>query len=159
MKKFAQRPNAARQGGFTLIELLIVISIIAILAVTVFVALDPVKRFADARNSRRWADVDNILTAVHQSIVDNKGALPTGLTTGMVETQLGTDATGCNTCGSATACVDLSTPLSKYLKNMPLDAGTGTAGKTGYSIIVDANNIVTISACNAESGSVINVSR
>jgi len=38
--------------GFTLIELLVVIAIISILAVVVFVALDPVKRFADARNSK-----------------------------------------------------------------------------------------------------------
>lgn len=37
--------------GFTLIEILVVIAIIAILATVVFVALDPVTRFADARNA------------------------------------------------------------------------------------------------------------
>ena len=37
--------------GFTLIELLIVIAIIAVLAGAVFVALDPLTRFRDARNA------------------------------------------------------------------------------------------------------------
>ena len=44
------------QDGFTLIELLIVIVIIAALAVTVFVALNPVKRIKDAHDSRRASD-------------------------------------------------------------------------------------------------------
>jgi len=63
--------------GFTLIELLVVIAILAILATVVFVALDPATRFADARNSRRWNDVNSILTAVHECIVDNDGILTT----------------------------------------------------------------------------------
>ena len=42
-----------KRRGFTLIELLVVIAIISILAVVVFVALDPVTRFQDARDSRR----------------------------------------------------------------------------------------------------------
>ncbi|EKD47532.1 MAG: hypothetical protein ACD_66C00019G0006, partial [uncultured bacterium] len=40
--------------GFTLIELLIVIAIIAILAAAIFVALDPVTRFQEARDARRY---------------------------------------------------------------------------------------------------------
>jgi prepilin-type N-terminal cleavage/methylation domain-containing protein len=36
-----------KQKGLTLIEILVVIALIAILATVVFVALDPVKRFAD----------------------------------------------------------------------------------------------------------------
>lgn len=139
--------------GFTLIELLIVIAIIAILAVTVFVALDPVTRFRDARNSRRWADVDNVLTAVHEYIVDHGGSLPAGLTAGMTETQLGTAGSGCGTCGAAAACLDLSATLSAYLKSMPVDP-QGTAAQTGYSVAVDNNNLVTIKACRAESAAV-----
>lgn len=148
--------------GFTLIELLVVIGIISLLSVVVFVALDPVKRFSDARNSTRFTDVNNILTAVHEYIVDNKGALPAGLSTSMAETQLGTCASGGATLcsGAAAACVNLSTPLAKYLKSMPIDKGTGaTASTSGYSVTVDANNIVTIKSCMAENGETVEVSR
>src|ERR1700730_10103182 len=81
--------------GFTLIELLVVIAIIAALAVVVFVALNPAQRLRDARDARRTSDVDPLLTAIHSAIVDNKGTLPSGLSTGMVESQLGTAVTGC----------------------------------------------------------------
>ncbi len=150
-----------KQKGFTLIELLVVISIIALLAVTVFVALDPVKRFADARNSRRWSDVNEMITAVHEYIVDNKGAFPAGLSTGLVATQLGSCATGGATLcsGAAAACVNLATPLAKYLKAMPFDNKVGSATSTAYKVEVDANNIVTITACASENGEVISVSR
>ncbi|MEI8232430.1 MAG: type II secretion system protein [bacterium] len=153
-------PNIKK--GFTLIELLVVIAIIALLSVVVFVALDPVKRFADARNSTRYTNVSEILTAVHEYIVDNKGSLPTGLTTSMVETQLGSCASGGATLctGAAAACVNLATPLTKYLKSMPIDQGTGaTASTSGYTVTVDANNIVTIKSCLAENAASVQVSR
>ncbi len=163
------------QSGFTLIELLIVIVIISALAVTVFVALNPVKRTRDAREARRTSDIETILTAIHIFVVDNKGALPAGLTTGMAITQLGTAGAGCNlvaanvpaawttatpTCQiAATACVNLTAPLTPYLKTIPIDPKGTTGGvtpitldatKTGYAISVDANNIVQVSACGGE---------
>ena len=46
--------------GFTLIELLLVIGIIAVLAIVVFVSLDPVKRFSDARDARRVSDLQSM---------------------------------------------------------------------------------------------------
>jgi len=149
------------QHGFTLIELLVVIAIIAILAVTVFVALDPVTRFADARNSRRYADTQSILTAIHEYIVDNDGSLPTGLSTSLAETQLGTCVSGGATLcsGAAAACVNLSTPLAPYLKTIPFDNQNGSAATTGYSVAVDSNNLITISACGAENSEVIEASR
>ncbi|MDH5533934.1 MAG: type II secretion system GspH family protein [Candidatus Pacebacteria bacterium] len=158
MKKFLSK---TKQKGFTLIELLVVIAIIAILAVSVFVALDPVTRFADARNSRRWSDVNSYLTAVHQYIVDNGGALPTGMTTSMVETQIGTCPSGGDTiCTSAAgACVNLTAPLAKYLKTLPQDSDTGSAATTGYSVSVDANNLITIKSCSAENSEIVEVSR
>jgi prepilin-type N-terminal cleavage/methylation domain-containing protein len=147
--------------GFTLIELLVVITIIAALAVTVFVALNPAGRLSNARDARRTADVDSILTAIHEYTVDNKGTLPTGLSAGMVETELGTGtstvcggvSTGGCTTAAATACVDLTTPLNKYLKAMPIDPkGTPTwaAGNTGYDVLVDTNGLVTVRACGTE---------
>jgi len=155
----------SKNRGFTLIELLIVIAIIAALAVTVLAALNPAKRLSDSRDSRRTSDVDTILTSIHEYIVDNKGTLPTGLSSGMVETQLGTAVTGCaiatggcSVVGTAT-CVDLTTPLAKYLKSLPIDPKAGTAGLTNYSVTVDTNNIVTIKACGTEGSSNISASR
>ena len=145
--------------GFTLIELLVVIAIMAILATVVFVALNPVQRFQDARNSRRTSDVDSILTAIHEYIVDNNGALPAGIAT--TEKQIGSCATGGSTActGAGAACLDLSTLLAKYLKSMPLDPSAGSAATTKYSVIADANNIVTVKACAAENGALIQASR
>ena len=161
--------HLSSRKGFTLIELLIVVAIISALAIAVFVALDPAKRLKDANDARRAADADTILTAIHASIVDNKGTLPTGLTTSMAETQLGTGVSGCaiatGGCASvAAACVDLSgaAVLGKYLKSMPIDilgGTTYTAAKTGYTVTVDANNIVTIKACGTQGTTNISVSR
>jgi prepilin-type N-terminal cleavage/methylation domain-containing protein len=138
---------------FTLIELLVVITIISTLAVVVFVALNPGQRLKDARDARRTSDVDSLLTAMHEYIVDNKSATPGGLST--VEQQLGTATTGCaiSTGGcsvTATACLDLATPLAKYLKAIPTDPLDGTAGETGYSAVQDSNGLVTIRACSTE---------
>lgn len=157
--------KSALRKGFTLIELLIVITVIAALAAVVFVALNPSQRLKDARDARRVSDVQTILTAIHASIVDNKGTLPTGLTTGMSETQLGTGASGCAIATGgcsvvATACVNLTTPMTKYLKTMPIDPTTTfSASQSGYSVTVDANNIVTIKACGTEGTTNISASR
>ncbi len=150
--------------GFTLIEILLVVAIMAILAVVVLVALDPMKRFKDTRDARRHTDIQNILSAIHLSVVDNKGSLPTGLSNGMAEAQLGTDGSGCTIssggCAVVTApCLDLSTPLVKYLKSIPIDPNGGSAGKTNYSVVVDSNGIVTVKACNTEGGTNISISR
>ena len=49
--------SARNKFGFTLIELLIVIVVIAIVAVIVFIALNPLARFQEARDSARISDV------------------------------------------------------------------------------------------------------
>lgn len=178
LANFNNKSSVFRQAGFTLIELLIVITIIATLAVTVFVALNPAQRLKDAKDARRTSDIDSILTAIHQAIVDNKGSVPSNLPAAGTERQLGigdaTVATGCGTaiatngCNTPTltACADLMTGainVSKYLKTMPIDPSGGTtytAVKTGYSVARDANDIITITACNKEgTGANIQVSR
>lgn len=156
--------------GFTLIELLVVVAIIAALAVTVFVALNPAQRLADANDARRVTDADSILTAIHTYIVDNKGAYPSGLASPTTEVQLGTGLAGvcspvtsggCSVAAS-TACLNLATPLANYLKSMPIDPIGGTtydATKTGYTVAVDANGIVTVKACGTQGTTNISVSR
>jgi len=153
--------------GFTLIELLVVITIIAALAVTVFVALNPSQRLSNARDARRTSDVDTILTALHEYIVDNKGSYPPGLSAGMPEVQLGTSTSGCalavGACSTGgAACVDIGTSSAKYLKSVPIDplgTPTYTSAKTGYDVQIDTNGLVTVKACATEGSSSIQSSR
>ena len=50
--------------GFTLIELLVVIGILAILAVAAILVLNPAQLFAEARDSQRINDMNNLKSAV-----------------------------------------------------------------------------------------------
>ncbi|MEI8097077.1 MAG: hypothetical protein WCG73_03150, partial [Candidatus Moraniibacteriota bacterium] len=134
-----------------------------LVAVVVIVALDPSTRFKNTRDARRLSDIQSILTAVRQYIVDNKGTLPPGLST--YERQLGMGAGNCDTSGgsicsanSGTDCLNLSTDLEKYLKTIPFDP-TGTPERTQYTLQVDANGIVTVRACASEDASISSISR
>ena len=50
--------------GFTLIELIIVIALIALLATTVILVINPVKIFQEARDSQRIADLGQMNSAM-----------------------------------------------------------------------------------------------
>jgi len=153
-----------KQKGFTLIELLVVIVILIALSVIIFVALNPLKRTRDARDRRRALDIENILTAVHQDIIDSKGHLPNGLSTSMPETQIGTSTGSCEIssggcAATPSACVNLSTSLEEYLKSIPEDPNYGSANRTGYTIEVNKYNIVTVRACYVENLTSLSQSR
>lgn len=155
-----------RKKGFTLIELLIVIAVIVVLAAAVFVALNPAKRFADARNSRRSSDVASILNAIKTDQVDNGGtyvASVAALTAGN-NYVIGTNAAGCNSgCTAKTtqaACVDLTALVTEgYLGSVPFDPSSGAATFTDYYLTRNSSGTVEVGACDAESGVTISVSR
>ena len=154
--------------GFTLIEILLVVAILSILLVVVFAALNPATRLADTRNARRWNDVNQYLTAVHECLVDNGGTYATcGLTNdGTVREIVNTGiATGCNTVCTGVAaagnCADLETELvtnQAYLGSLPLDPGGVTTDHTEYTVRAN-NGIVTVASCSAEGGESISVAR
>ncbi|MBI4117878.1 MAG: prepilin-type N-terminal cleavage/methylation domain-containing protein [Parcubacteria group bacterium] len=151
--------------GFTLVELLIVITIIVILAAIIFIAVDPPKRFSQARNARRWAEVRSILEAIVEYAADNNGSLPSGIDATVGSSQvLGTAASGCNTvCGATTtvsACLDISGSLvDTYLSSIPLDPLTGTAAITDYYVNKTASGRITVGSCDPELSQTISVSR
>ena len=161
--------------GFTLIELLIVIAIIAILAAVVFVALDPLTRFQDARDSSRWADVSGLISAIKVYQVDNGGAYLAEITALDNETvyMIGTADAGCDDsseAGNCTTevvadgnCVDLSGLVTEgYLGNVPISpdgAGTWDSSVTGYTLERESTGIIHIRSCENEHSDEIVVSR
>ena len=146
-------------------ELLIVIGIITILFAVILVAVDPARRFGEARNAARFAESSSILSAILQYQVDNRGNLPAGIDSlpgsGQV---LGTNTTGCNlTCTATrteTACLDMSGSLVEaYLSAIPIDPGSGTSGNTDYFMDKTAGGRLVVGACDPEVGVTVQVKR
>jgi prepilin-type N-terminal cleavage/methylation domain-containing protein len=141
--------------GFTLIELIIVITVIALLAAAVFVAIDPIRRLHESRNARRWSDVTTVLEGVIKYTADNGShySVVSGLTAGQYS-QIGTAGSGCDSgCTAQTtqaACADLSSIGAQYLGSVPRDPSSGTAAETDYYISRGSNNDVTVGACDPE---------
>jgi prepilin-type N-terminal cleavage/methylation domain-containing protein len=166
-------PFSKKNGaGFTLVELLIVIAIIAIIAAVVFVALNPLTRFQDARDADRWSDVNALYTAIKLDQIDNGGAFVSaiaGLSTGIVN-MIGTDTNLCTSYNSVcdtnvsglTNCVDLSDLVTEgYLPEVPISpngAGTWIAGHTGYTIERESTEIIRVRACESENTTEISAS-
>lgn len=139
------------QKGFTLIELLVVIGILAVLLAITLVAINPQRQFQQANDTKRQSDVNTILNAVMQYAADNKGAIPSGITT---TAKIITSTAGA---GNIDLCATL---VSKYIADLPLDPTTGTKApadsvcadvgaiyNTGYTIVKSAtNNRVTVTA-------------
>jgi type IV pilus assembly protein PilA len=145
--------NNLNKRGFTLLEILLVVAAIAILAGIVIIAINPGKQLADTRNAQRRVNVNTILNAVYQYSIDNKGAIPTGVT--QTPTEI------CKTGGSCSGLIDLSvlTANEVYLTAIPTDpTGVSTNG-TGYKISQSANGRITVSAPSAENSATISVTR
>ena len=147
-----------KSRGFTLIELLIVIAIISILAAIIYVAVDPVRRLAEARNAERWSSVNSILNSVLKYTVDNRGSLPGALAsaTAGVNYQIGTAGSGCDgSCGvaaTASVCINLTSDLvDQYISSVPKDPSSGTDAETDYYINKSSNGRILVGACDPES--------
>lgn len=144
------------QKGFTLIELLVVIGILAILLAITLIAINPAARFGQANDTKRRSDISQILSAVGQYQATNAGQLPPELVTAS------SSATAVNNVNFPNLCGQI---VTDFAPSLPVDPSVttnidpnGTSGivdcttatwETGYSIAVDAQGRVTVSAPSA----------
>ena len=162
MKKTAR---ALKHNGFTLIELVLSIAIISILAIVVLAAIKPAQRLADARDARRAQDISQLLSGIHQCVIDKKDSLtmsaclgsPTVGNTYEIVSAAGITS-GCQAkCVNATSdssCLRLDATLTDYFVNLPKDPGGVATNHTGYAITLYANGMTVLEACSAENGTI-----
>lgn len=155
MKLFNNFKN--NEKGFTLIELLVVIGILAVLLAITLIAINPARQFSQANNTKRRSDVGAILNAVNQYMADNKGAVPTGITTTVQDVS----STGANICAVL---------VPQYIAALPSDPKAANKGAavtdcavaydTDYAIVqATGSSRITVSAPNQELQEVISVTR
>lgn len=136
--------NKSFTRGFTLIEILVVIGIIAVLAAIVIVAINPARQFAQARNTQRESNINTILNAVGQNMVDNKGVSLSDTTCPGIDTTPDGDPTNI---GTGAGLVDLSCLVPTYISSsIPFDPTNGSAVDTKYTIEQESTGRYTVCA-------------
>ena len=119
--------------GFTLIELLIVIAILAILAVTVFLVLNPAQLLAEARDVQRLSDLNSVKSAIALYLTTSSS--PAVGENGRM--------TASGTCGFGSACTYLSTSTVDGTGWVNIDL-TGTSGGSSLAALpIDPTNSTT----------------
>ncbi len=146
----------AERRGFTLIELLVVIGILAVLLAITLIAINPARQFSQANNTKRSSDVNAILNAVGQYAADNKGTLPTGITTAAQTVS----NTGADICASLVTQYLAALPVDPLTNNGTPVTNCAAAYNTNYTIVRSAaDNRLTVTAPAAELNAVISVTR
>ena len=123
---------------------LIILGFIAVLAAIVIVAINPARQFAQARNSQRESNVNTILNAIGQNLVDNRGVALSATTCTGIGTVPGATALDI---GTDTGLVNLTCLVPTYLaSSVPLDPTDGTPANTQYTLSIDTNSRYTVCA-------------
>ncbi len=146
-----------RRGGFTLIEIILVIGILGLLLAITLVAINPGKQFSQANNTKRRNDVIAILNAIQQYTIDNKGVLPSSITT---TTQTIQKTSGVDLCGLLVPTYIASLPVDPLTNSGTPVTNCSSSYTTNYTISRSTtNNRLTISAPNAELSATISVNQ
>lgn len=142
-----------QKNGFTLIELLLVLGIISLLVAITIAALSPTRQLATSRNAKRQADVNAILSAVYQYVVD-EGRLPPAIPVGTASEICATDSVDCD------GAISLDVLTGAYIVRIPQDPQLiDTATGTNYWIVRDSGGRITVTAPGAEEGEYVSITR
>lgn len=142
--------------GFTIIELLMVVSLIAILASLVIVAVNPAAHSALARNAERWNHMNMLSNGLYQYRLQHDGALPAGVSETPHEI--------CRPDTTSRVCMekgllDISSLVPQYIRTIPIDPAAPQGEGVGYALSFREGKKLLITAIYAENGDIISINR
>jgi len=143
--------------GFTLMQLIVSVSVLAILATSVFFVLNSSARLGKAKDIKRYEDITAIAKAIELYQLDN-GSLPTSFTTSTISSSdkvvLCSSADSLTCDGLTTSClvVDDVDFLDTYFGgSLPVDPDKTDTTDTGY-YITRSGDKMTFGACTNYEG-------
>ena len=117
--------------GFTLVELLVVVSIIAILAVVIFVAINPVEIQKKTRDATRLQNLGEIHKALGLAMAEATGSAVLTSTGGVA-----VSSTGGSRDVDGTGYINVN--ISKYLATLPIDPKDGAGGTDAAGALLES---------------------
>lgn len=109
---------------------------------------------AQANNTQRRSDTNAILNATQQYMADNKGVVPGVITTSEQEIS----KSGADLCSIVVPSYIAALPVDPIISTNDYITDCATSYSTGYTIMKDAKNMITVKAPHAE-GDTIYVTR
>jgi prepilin-type N-terminal cleavage/methylation domain-containing protein len=140
---YIQKHRDEKQG-FTLIELLIVIAIIGFLAAAVLVAVDPVKRIQDARDSRRFSEANAILNAILTKQVDDRRIFD-----GLAGEGIITSPTFSQVIVSDSSTIECDTDLTENFPGCNVTLDIGSTPSTSKACVANLGGLMTGTAVSS----------
>lgn len=151
------------KSAFSALETLTAFFIIGLLIAMISLVVDPQRRLAETRNSKRSSDIIQISSAINQYMLDNHES-PPGIDG--IPRILGTARSGCDIgCWEgqsygvgAADCLDLKSYLApQYLSDIPMDPQGGSPEITYYAVSRESNDRFVVYSCNSELGRDISI--
>lgn len=148
--------NPAGKGTVILLIIIIAVFLASIILPIYLILLNPFRQIALANNTRRSGDVNAILNSVSQYMADNKGVIPSEITT----TTKSISNTGANLCNVLVPGYLAALPVDPSINGGVVIKNCTTAYNTGYTIVRNiVSNKITVSAPAAELKESISVTR
>jgi len=122
------------------------LGILAIATSVMLMAIDPAKQFSKANDAKRLSDLNVIENAISMYKLDHKNQLPSGITNVPVEIS----AEGVNICADLVPTYISSLPVDPKINDGLSISNCQTSYVTGYTISVDDQGRIIISAPQAE---------
>jgi prepilin-type N-terminal cleavage/methylation domain-containing protein len=138
--------------GFTLLELLLVISLLSILAMVTLTVINQKRHLGTARNVRRDLDVQTFALGFYQYALDNDGNYPNELS----ETPVYICRFEAEDC---TGLLDASYLYGKYITMHLWDELEPNVNSSGYTVVLNSDGHVVVSAPLSENGQVVSARR
>ncbi len=143
---------------FNCFQFFLIMAGITILITVIILAINPNRQKADIRNAQRKIDVNNILNAVYQQGVNNNGYIEPNI---MISSESCWESSPkteiCKTGGNCKDLTNLSslTINDQYLTTLPMDPNNTNPNGTGYKIIKNINEKISVCSIYSERGIII----